>query len=113
MTSKTKKLEGTKILGVSLSWRLRFALLAILLIAIGTVYVTNQLLTARFTQSTLQRSQLRLALYSGNLISELQRNSIVPRLLGSDAELIGALNSGDYQRTSQRLLSFVDEIGSQ
>ena len=63
MTSTTKKLEGNKILGVSLSWRLRFALLAILLIAIGTVYITNQLLTARFTQSTLQRSQLRLALY--------------------------------------------------
>ena len=112
MTSTTKKLEGNKILGVSLSWRLRLALLAILLIAIGTVYITNQLLTARFTQSTLQRSQLRLALYSGNLISELQRNSIVPRLLGSDAELIGALNSEDYQRTSQRLLSFVDEIGA-
>ena len=33
-------------------------------------------------------------------------------MLGSDAELIGALNSEDYQRTSQRLLSFVDEIGA-
>ena len=96
----------------NLSWRVRFALLAIFMLAVGTVYITNQLLTARFTQSTLQRAQLRLALYSGNMVSELQRNSIVPRLLASDAELIGALNSNDYQRTSQRLMSFVDEIGA-
>ena len=96
----------------NLSWRVRFALLAIFMLAVGTVYITNQLLRARFTQSTLQRAQLRLALYSGNMVSELQRNSIVPRLLASDAELIGALNSNDYQRTSQRLMSFVDEIGA-
>lgn len=95
-----------------LSWRVRFALLAILIIAVATVFFTNQLLSERFTQSTKQRAQLRLALYSGNLVSELQRNSIVPRLLGSDAELIGALSSKDYQRTSQRLLSLVDEIGA-
>ena len=96
----------------SLSWRIRFALLAIFLLAVGTVYVTNQLLMARFTQTTLQQAQLRLALYSGNMVSELQRNSIVPTLLGSDAELITALTSKDYQRTSQRLLSFVNEIGA-
>ena len=87
-------------------------MLTICLLAVGTVYVTNQLLTARFTQSTLQSAQLRLALYSGNMVSELQRNSIVPRLLASDAELVGALSSKDYQRTSQRLLSFVEEIGA-
>ena len=96
----------------NLSWRVRAALLTICLLAVGTVYVTNQLLTARFTQSTLQSAQLRLALYSGNMVSELQRNSIVPRLLASDAELVGALSSKDYQRTSQRLLSFVEEIGA-
>ena len=96
----------------NLSWRVRIALLTICLLAVSTVYTTNQLLTAKFTQSTLQRAQLRLALYSGNMVSELQRNSIVPRLLAGDAELIGALSSKDYQRTSQRLLSFVDEIGA-
>ncbi len=71
----------------NLSWRVRFALLAIFMLAVGTVYITNQLLSARFTQSTLQRAQLRLALYSGNMVSELQRNSIVPRLLASDCPL--------------------------
>ena len=112
MSSVTENLEIAPQRVAKLSWRVRFALLAILIIAVSTVFFTNQLLTERFTQSTKQRAQLRLALYSGNLVSELQRNSIVPRLLGSDAELIGALSSKDYQRTSQRLLSLVDEIGA-
>jgi two-component system, NtrC family, C4-dicarboxylate transport sensor histidine kinase DctB len=112
MSSLTENLEIAPQRVAKLSWRVRFALLAILFIAVATVFFTNQLLTERFTQSTKQRAQLRLALYSGNLVSELQRNSIVPRLLGSDAELIGALSSKDYQRTSQRLLSLVDEIGA-
>ncbi|HAB76123.1 MAG TPA: two-component system sensor histidine kinase, partial [Planktomarina temperata] len=108
MSSVTENSETLAPRVANLSWRVRIALLTIFLIAVGTVYFTNQLLTARFTQSTLQRAQLRLALYSGNMVSELQRNSIVPRLLSSDAELVGALSSRDYQRTSQRLLSFVD-----
>ena len=112
MSTITEQTDTLVPRAANLSWRVRFALLAILMLAVGTVYITNQLLTARFTQSTLQRAQLRLALYSGNMVSELQRNSIVPRLLASDAELIGALSSKDYQRTSQRLLSFVDEIGA-
>ena len=112
MSIVTENLDIASQRVAKLSWRVRFALLAILIIAVATVFFTNQLLTERFTQSTKQRAQLRLALYSGNLVSELQRNSIVPRLLGSDAELIGALSSKDYQRTSQRLLSLVDEIGA-
>ena len=112
MSSVSENLEIAPQRVAKLSWRVRFALLAILIIAVSTVFFTNQLLTERFTQLTKQRAQLRLALYSGNLVSELQRNSIVPRLLGSDAELIGALSSKDYQRTSQRLLSLVDEIGA-
>lgn len=112
MSTVTENLDIAPQRVAKLSWRVRFALLAILVIAVATVFFTNQLLTERFTQSTKQRAQLRLALYSGNLVSELQRNSIVPRLLGSDAELIGALSSKDYQRTSQRLLSLVDEIGA-
>ncbi|WP_377504997.1 ATP-binding protein [Octadecabacter sp. R77987] len=90
----------------------RLALVAICLVAIGVIYFTNQLLTKRFTENTRNRAEIRLALYSANLISELQRNSIVPQLLARDPALIGALNSGDYSQSTQRLLSFVDEIGA-
>ncbi len=69
-------------------WYLRGAFLTILAMAIVTVLVTNQWLTERFTESTKSRAELRLALYSGNLLSELQRNSIVPQILARDPTLM-------------------------
>ena len=96
----------------SLSWRVRVALMLLTAVAVATVFVTNRFLTDRFTESTRNRAELRLALYSGNLVSELRRNAIVPQLLARDPALIGALNSGDFSQSSQRLISFVDEIGA-
>src|SRR6056297_3324161 len=96
----------------SLSWRVRIALALLTAVAIAVVFVTNRYLADRFTESTRNRAELRLALYSGNLVSELRRNAIVPQLLARDPALIGALNSGDFSQSSQRLISFVDEIGA-
>ena len=95
-----------------LSWRVRLALFSLLLMAVATVWFTNRLLSDRFTETTRNRAELRLALYSGNVLSELRRNSIVPQLLARDPALIGALNSADYSQSTQRLISFVDEIGA-
>ena len=94
------------------SWRVRLALVLLSLVAVLTVYFTNRLLTDRFTETTRNRAELRLALYSGNLLSELRQNAIVPQLLARDPTLIGALNSADYQQSTQRLISFVEEIGA-
>jgi len=87
-------------------------LLTLLAIAFGTIWFTNRFLTERYTQSTRNRAEVRLAAYSGNILSELQRNQIVPLLLARDPALIGALNSGDYTKSSQRLISYRDEIGA-
>ncbi|MEP2530487.1 ATP-binding protein [Shimia sp.] len=94
------------------SWRVRTALLVLCLFAGVTIWVTNSLLTDRFTQNTRNRAELRLALYSGNLLSELRRSAIVPQLLAKDPELIGALNSDDFSQSTARLISFVEEIGA-
>ncbi|WP_299783145.1 ATP-binding protein [uncultured Roseobacter sp.] len=96
----------------AINWRVRVALAVLLLLAVAVVSVTNKLLTDRFTESTRNRAELRLALYSGNLLSELRQNAIVPQLLARDAELIGALNSADYTASTRRLISFVEEIGA-
>ncbi len=98
--------------GAPLGWRLRVAVIILLLAAVATVWVTNRLLTDRFTESTRNRAELRLALYSGNLLSELRRNSIVPQLLSRDPTLISALQSSDFTLSTQRLISFVEEIGA-
>ncbi len=95
-----------------MSWRGRVAVLGITLIGMAVVWYTNQWLTARFTETTRNRAEVRQALYSGNLLSELQRNSVVPLLLSRDPSLINALNFDDYTQSSQRLISYVQEIGA-
>ena len=98
--------------GSPMGWRLRLAVFFLLIATVATVWITNSLLTSRFTESTRNRAELRLALYSGNLLSELRRNSIVPQLLARDPTLISALQSSDYTLSTQRLISFVEEIGA-
>ncbi len=93
-------------------WRVRLALVVLTALAIAIVVITNRLLTDRFTETTRNRAELRLVLYSGNLLSELRQNAIVPQLLARDPTLIGALNSDDYTQSTQRLISFLDEIGA-
>ncbi|ANP38778.1 MULTISPECIES: ATP-binding protein [Rhodobacterales] len=96
----------------TISWRARLALVLFMAVAATTVWVTNRMLTHRFTESTRNRAELRLALYSGNLVSELRRHAIVPQLLARDQALISALQSQDFSLSTHRLISFVEEIGA-
>ena len=48
-------------------WRIRLAFITFVAIAVAVVWVTNQLLTERFTETTRNRAEVRLALYTGNL----------------------------------------------
>ncbi len=85
-------------------WLARLVMVVLILAGTGLVWWTNVFLTERFTETTRSRAEVRLALYSGNILSELQRNQIVPQLLARDPTLIGALNSGDFSQSSQRLI---------
>ncbi|PWJ22538.1 two-component system, NtrC family, C4-dicarboxylate transport sensor histidine kinase DctB [Jannaschia seohaensis] len=82
------------------------------IVAVGVVFVANGYLTDRFVETTRQRAELRQSLYAGAILSELQRNSVVPLLLARDQTLISALNARDFSASSQRLISYVDEIGA-
>ncbi|WP_238366114.1 sensor histidine kinase [Mesobacterium pallidum] len=104
--------QTTELRNALLSWRVRAALLLLMALAVAVIGFTNVFLTNRFTETTRNRAEVRLALYSGNLLSELRRNSIVPQLLARDPTLISALNSADFSQSTQRLISFVEEIGA-
>ncbi|WP_406870190.1 ATP-binding protein [Thioclava sp. 'Guangxiensis'] len=91
---------------------MRLAVLGILCLAAGAMWFTNAWLTQRFTETTRVRTELRLALYSGNLISELQRMSIVPLLLARDPALTRSLSSGDFSETSAALISARDDVSA-
>lgn len=94
-----------------ISWRVKLVIGLLVLLAVGVVLVTNRWLSERFTETTRNRAELRLALYSGNMVSELQRTSVVPLLLAGDPALVEALKSGNYSSTSQKLIRVQAEIG--
>ncbi len=93
------------------SWRVKLAIALLVLVAIGVVLVTNRWLSERFTETTRNRAELRLALYSGNMVSELQRTSVVPLLLSGDPALVDALRGESFAGTSQKLIGVQSEIG--
>lgn len=84
-----------------------FVIVAGLLIWLSVLYFTE-----KFTTEERARAEGQLTLYSGRLIAELQRVSVVPLLLAKDKVLIDALNSGDHAQSSQRLINFQEDIGS-
>jgi two-component system, NtrC family, C4-dicarboxylate transport sensor histidine kinase DctB len=83
----------------------------LVLVALGVVLTTNRWLSERFTETTRNRAELRLALYSGNMLSELQRTSVVPLLLADDPAIRDALFKGNFSDTTLRLIEVQQEIG--
>ena len=108
----TRKRPGPAPAAQRMSLRARIVLVVLITLAVAVVWVSNDWLTTRYTETTRSRAELRMALYSGNLKSELQRNSVVPLLLSRDPTLMGALASRDYVASSQRLISYREEIGA-
>ena len=90
---------------------IKLVVAGLVFIAIGVVLVTNRFLTERFTETTRNKAELRLALYSGNMISELQRTSVVPLLLSRDPAISESLSKGDFSRTTARLVQVQADIG--
>lgn len=90
--------------------RLRLLALAFLAFGVALMAMTNHFLGKRFTESLGVESQLRAALYSGNLVTLLRQQSYVPLLLARDPVFISALQTKDYTNTSQRLIEFAADI---
>ena len=91
---------------------MRLAIALLMVLAVVVISVTNRLLTDRFTETTRIRAEQRMLLYAGNLQAELRQAQIVPQLLARDPALIEALDSAEYSLSTQRLISFVEEIGA-
>ena len=109
MTVTPPKPETAAAAGLPL--RAKSAIAFLIMVAIGAILVSNRLLTERYTADTRNRAELRLALYTGNLMAELQRTSVVPLLLARDPELVKALREGNFSQTSAKLIALQSEIG--
>ena len=88
----------------------RLGVFLLIISVIIIILLSNLYLTQNYSQVKRSEAERELSLYSGRLISELQRVSVVPLLLSRDAGLISDMNTKDFQLTSQRLITFSDEI---
>lgn len=92
--------------------RVRAALAALLVVALVLIWTTNKVLTQRFSESSRVELELQMALFAGNLRSELERQHVVPLLLARDPALTGALAAQDFSQSSRRLIEFREDIGA-
>jgi len=88
----------------------RSGIVVALLLMGGLMWFTNRYFTSQFTESARIDAAVRSTLYAGNISAALERQSVVPLILARDQTLIQALQSKDYSATSQRLISYLDEI---
>ncbi|MDA9293787.1 ATP-binding protein [Amylibacter sp.] len=88
----------------------RLGVFLLIISVIIIILLSNLYLTQNYSQVKRSEAERELSLYSGRLISELQRVSVVPLLLSRDTGLISDINTKNFQLTSQRLITFSDEI---
>ena len=93
-------------------WIVRVIVITLIAIAAAVVWITNILLTERYTSTYRSEAEVNQKLYANSLVSELRRSQVVPLLLARDPTMISALNSDDYTATSRRLIEFSEEIGT-
>lgn len=90
---------------------IRVGIVLLVFAAVLVIWLSSLYLTERFSGTKRDAAEGELTLYSGRLIAELQRASVVPLLLSQDTSLNSDLNTGDFTRSSARLISFTEEIG--
>ena len=88
----------------------RLGVILLIISTITIILLSNLYLTQNYSQVKRTEAERELSLYSGRLISEFQRISVVPLLLSRDTGFISDINTKDYQLTSQRIITFSDEI---
>ena len=85
--------------------------LGVILLIISTVTIillSNLYLTQNYSQAKRSEAERELSLYSGRLISELQRVSVVPLLLSRDTGLISDINTKESNAKAVRKI-FIKE----
>ena len=102
---KRKRRSPSKIITKS-----RIFFLSFLIITLTVLFITNSFFTSRFSEVIKRQAQLNLTKNTNNVLSELQKNSIIPQLLVNDQEITKALISQDFSFLSDRFSRFINDI---
>ena len=88
----------------------RLFFLSFLIITLTVLYFTNSFFTSRFSEALKRQGQINLTKNAGNILTELQKSSIIPQLLVNDQKIIKALISKDFSLLSDKFSSFINDI---
>ena len=102
---KTNRGSPSKIITKS-----RIFFLSFLISTLSVLFITNSFFTSRFSDNIKRQAQLNLTKNTNVVLSELQKNSIIPQLLVNDQEITKALISRDFSLLSEKFSRFIDEI---
>lgn len=93
-------------------WTMRFGVLILVLIAVGFIWMSNRYLSDRYIQAARNEIEHQLAVIGGQIVSELNRMSLVPLHLSRDSSLIEDLVTKSFARTSVNLFDHQETVGS-
>ena len=102
---KTNRGSTSKIITKS-----RIFFLSFLISILTVLFITNSFFTSRFSDNIKRQAQLNLTKNTNDVLSELQKNSIITQLLVNDQEITKALISRDFSLLSEKFSRFIDEI---
>ena len=87
--------------------RSKLLLVSFLIITLTILFLTNSFFTSRFSDAIKRQGQVSLTKNASDVISELQKNSIIPQLLVNDQEITKALISRNFFPLSERFSRFI------
>ena len=90
----------------------RLGIILLTVAAAVLIWMSNRYLSDRYTQAMRNETEHQLAVFSGQIVSELNRMSLVPLHLSRDSRLIEDLVAKSFARTSVRLFDHQETVGS-
>ena len=90
--------------------RSKLLLVSFLIITLTILLLTNSFFTSRFSDIIKRQGQISITKNAEDILSELQKNSIIPQLLVSDQEITKALTSRNFIPLKDRFSRFIDDL---
>ena len=88
----------------------RVFLFSLSVLFVVLLVATNSFFTSKYLNDIKQEGEIRLTQNERNIVSELQKNSVIPQFLVRDQSIWNALLSNNFSSLPQMFLEFIDEI---
>ena len=90
--------------------RARVFLFSLSVLFVVLLVATNSFFTSKYLNDIKQEGEIRLTQNERNIVSELQKNSVIPQFLVRDQSIWNALLSNNFSLLPQMFFEFIDEI---